>query len=212
MIGAMRHLLGSILVSTLLVSTLLGFTACTSSMSAPSPAITGLVTTGARFVGTTDATWQVTCEPVASSGAPCPIGSLQFAERADSGFAEWLVPPAGAAWIGMNAHGTLPAGVGDDQERYIYTYRLTFNVTGTPSTASVSLEWACDNYFHGWRLNGGTFQDVQSQNGQWRTLKSLTISAANATFVQGANTVEFRIVGDGLTDGFLVAGIRGSVQ
>lgn len=182
-----------------------------SSPSSPSRDITGLAATGQNFTGTADASWDVTCSPNASSGTPCPV-LLQKAQRVTNGFIEWLTPPTGSAWVGMSANGSVPAGVGDDQERYIYSYRLSFTVTGTPSTAVVSLMWACDNYFHGWRLNGGEFRDVQSANFNWRTLHPLTISSANATFQQGTNTLEFRIVGDGQTDGLLVTNITASVR
>jgi hypothetical protein len=170
------------------------------------------VPTGARFNGTADASWQVTCAPAAASGTPCPVSGAQPAQRANNGFVEWIAPPSGSEWIGMNDRGTLSGGVGDNAERYVYTYRLTFTVVGTPSTARVSLSWACDNYFHGWSLNGRPLQDGQSQNANWLTLKTLTISSTNATFVQGTNTLEFRIVGDGITDGFLVTNPTVQVQ
>lgn len=173
--------------------------------------MTGLSATGARLNGLSDASWIVTCAPVAPSGVPCPAGS-QAAQPVTDGFAEWLTPPAGAAWIGVGPTGSLQGGAGDDRERYVYTYRLSFTLTGTPSTASLSMNWACDNYFHGWRLNGGAFRDGQSQNFNWRTLQTLTISGANATFVQGTNTLEFQIVGDGQTDGFLAVNLNGSVR
>lgn len=187
-----------------------GLVGCTSSPSS-TPELTGLAATGARFNGASDASWSVTCAPVASSGTPCPVAS-QSAQRVTTGFSEWLIPPAGAAWIGASATGSIPGGSGDDRERYTYTYRLSFTLRGTPSTATLSLNWACDNYFHGWRLNGGAFRDVQSQNFNWRTLQSLSISGTNATFVAGTNTLEFQIVGDGQTDGFLAVNLNGSVR
>lgn len=201
-----RSLVRGVLV-TALASALAG---CTPSPSS-TPQITGLAATGARFNGAADGSWSVTCAPVASSGTPCPTAT-QPAQRVTNGFVEWLLPPAGAAWVGVSATGTVPGSVGDDRERYVYTYRLSFTLSGSPSTATLSLNWACDNYFHGWRLNGGTFRDVQSQNFNWRTLQSLAISGSNATFVTGTNTLEFQVVGDGQTDGFLAVNLSGSVR
>lgn len=183
--------------------------ACTSPTSTPQ--ITGLAATGARFNGTSDAAWSVTCAPLAASGTSCPTAT-QAAQRVTNGFVEWLTPAAGAAWVGVSPTGSVPGGIGDDRERYVYTYRLSFTLTGAPSTATLSLNWACDNYFHGWRLNGGTFRDVQSQNFNWRSLQSLSISGSNATFVSGTNTLEFQVVGDGQTDGFLAVNLNGSVR
>lgn len=204
----MRRLWLAIAASTLVLG-------CGSSPSptppSPTPQISGLASTGSRFNGTSDASWSVSCAPAASSGTPCPIAT-QAAQSVSSPFFEWLVPPAGTAWVGMSSTGNIPGGAGDNRERFVYVYRLSFTLTGTPSTAMLSLSWACDNYFHGWRLNGGAFRDVQSQNSNWRTLQSLSISGANATFVTGTNTLEFQIVGDGQTDGFLAVNLNGSVR
>lgn len=197
-----------VFVSSVLAAAMV--TGACSSPAGPSRGITGLAGTGQNLNGTADASWEVTCSPTAASGVPCPV-SLQKAQRVTNGYIEWLAPPGGSAWVGMSANGNVPAGVGDDQERYVYVYRLSFVVSGDPSTAVVSLMWACDNYFHGWRLNGGDFRDVQSANFNWRTLHPLTISSANASFQQGTNTLEFRVVGDGQTDGLLVTNVTGSV-
>lgn len=205
-VSGQRRGLGRVLIAAL-ASALAG---CTPSPSS-TPQITGLAATGARFTGTADASWSVTCAPAALSGTPCPVGT-QSAQRVTDGFSEWLVPPAGAAWVGMSATGSIPGGSGDNRERYVYTYRLSFTLAGTPSSATLSLNWACDNYFHGWRLNGGTFRDGQSQNGNWRTLQALSISGSNATFVTGTNTLEFQVVGDGQTDGFLAVNLSGSIR
>jgi hypothetical protein len=183
---------------------------CAPSPSS-TPQLTGLAATGARFNGASDGSWSVTCAPTATSGLPCPVGT-QPAQRVTDGFNEWLIPQAGAAWVGMGTTGSIPGGSGDNRERYVYTYRLSFTLVGTPSTATLSLNWACDNYFRGWRLNGGTFRDGQSQNFNWRTLQTLSISGSNATFVTGTNTLEFQVVGDGETDGFLAVNLSGSVR
>lgn len=183
-----------------------------SSPAAPSSSIDGVAATGAKILGTADATWTVSCQPIASSGTPCPTSGFQAAQLANLGYADWMTPPAGSAWVGMNAQGTIPGGNGDDQERFTYVYRLTVTLNGSPATARVTLNWACDNYFHGWRVNDAAFRDVQSQNVNWRTLKTLTIDSTNANLVRGANTIDIRVVGDGLTDGLLVANVSTFVQ
>lgn len=188
--------------------------ACASSETGPSGqsrSINGLTNTGANLSGNTDMTWEVECTPVNASTAPCPTSGFQRAVRVLNPYFEWLPSPVGLSWIGVNERATLPAGIGDDHERYSYVYRMQFDLSGfDPSTVRLTLDWAADNYFGGYRLNTNTFVGAMSENRQWLTFKTLTLASPAVTFVQGRNLLEIRVIGDGQTDGLIVRNFQGT--
>lgn len=191
---------------------------CGSNPTGPqgSTSIPGLSPTGSGRVGEADARWQYECSVTPGFAAPaCPVAGATPAIVVADGFFEWIHPNGASVpdWIGVNADATIPGARGDDRPIYTYTYRLAFSLAGfRPETAVIMLEWACDNSFGGWRVNGGSFRDARPEGTQWRTTKPLTITSANAAFVDGNNVLEFRVFGDGLTDGLLVTKLVGAAQ
>lgn len=198
--------------------------ACGGSGDASSPTspgafapIPGLSPTASNLAGVADTRWQYTCAVSPGFDAfPCPIPGPSQAIAVADGFSEW-VHPGGAGrpdWVGIDADATVvDTGPGDDQPRYTYVFRTTFDLSGfDASTATITLDFAVDNYSGGWRVNNGALRDQSSDGGQWRTTKKLTINASNATFVEGANSLEFRVLGDGITDGLLVSSISGTAR
>lgn len=192
----------------------IGLAGCSNSETSPSgqtQAISGLFNTGASLSGEVDMAWEVECTPVNVSSPPCPASGVQRARRVLNPFFEWLPNPAGAAWISVNERATLPSGISDDAERYSYVYRMQFDLTSFDvSTVRLTLDWAADNYFGGYRLNSGAFVGGASANRQWVTFKTLTLASPAVTFAPGRNLLEIRVIGDGITDGFIVRGFQGT--
>lgn len=173
--------------------------------------IPGLTNTGASLSGNTDAVWEVECTPIDASTPPCPVAGFQRAQKVNSPYIEWIAPPTGLAWIGVNERATLPSGLGDDLERYQYIFRMQFDLSSfDPSTVRLTLDWASDNYFGGYRLNTSRFVGALSDNRQWIGFKTLTLASPAVTFTAGRNLLELRVLGDGQTDGLIVRNFQGT--
>jgi hypothetical protein len=147
----------------------------------------GPVSTGELNNGTNDLAWMVSV-------------------NADPFFNAFLVNPRPAPWepnspgnylwIGAAPSGTLPnGGPGDGSPRFAYTYRTVFT-GGTVSEAT--FRCAVDNTLRSIMLNGVL---VDAGCGVFNFGGTGTLSGFNA----GANTLEFVVVGDGITDGLLVS-------
>jgi len=189
---------------------------CSGSSTSPSrqsDPIPGLAGTAARLNGNADQVWEVECTPIDQSTPRCPDQGFRPAQRVLAPFSEWLAPPSGVGWIGVNDRATLPTGFGDQRPRYQYLYRISFDLTGfDPSTARLELEWAADNYFGGYRLNAGTYLGELAENRQWLSFKPLALRSPGAAFVAGRNVLELRVMGDGQTDGLIVRDFRGTAE
>jgi hypothetical protein len=189
---------------------------CSGSSTEPSDGsgsgISGLSNTGASLSGNTDTAWEVECAPLDVTTPACPVSGFQRAQRVLAPFLEWVAPPSGTSWIGVNDRATVPAGLNDNRQRYRYTFRTQFDLSDfDPSTVRMTLGWAADNYFGGYRLNTtGSFVGALPDNRQWFDFKALTLAAPAVTFTAGRNVLEIRVLGDGQSDGLIVRSFSGS--
>jgi len=95
----------------------------------------------------------------------------------------WLANSATSKWIGPQFNTV--ASVADN-----YTYRLTFDLTGVDlETVEITGGWATDNTGVNIQVNG-TDSGQTNPNG-FAGLTTFTLNSANATFVDGANTLDF---------------------
>ncbi|HYG36442.1 MAG TPA: hypothetical protein VEC99_16730 [Clostridia bacterium] len=122
------------------------------------------------------------------------------------GWQAWATAPAGSAWIGPNtSDSTWPA---DPLGTYYYSLSFTFDLTGADaSTARILGSWATDNSGQIW-LNG-QYTGFNKVDWGFSQLDSFLI---NSGFVQGINTLEFRVLNSTDTpnpSGLLVAGLHG---
>ncbi len=188
-----------------------GGTSPSTPTSTTPVAIPGLIGTGVNITNGVDTVWDIECTNLNASTPACPAVGFQRPARITVPAFEWVTPPAGGSWLGVNDAATLPTGIADSAERYQYIYRMQFDLTGfEPATARITLEWAADNYFGGYRFNASSFVSGGSADRQWSTYKTLTLQSPADTFVAGRNLLEFRIVGDGVTDGFIVRSFSGT--
>lgn len=181
----------------------------------------------------TNSTWQVKCERLNMS-APSANCSNTFGAAAQvsanpGGWATdpFNTPQGSAFYISPTSSGSLWAGAPNENPSYKYTFRTTFDLTGyVASTAALTLPtfWF-DNYWHGFALNGvfTPFGDIAAANpalfndpyidpdpklpngGNWQRNHTLTIPVG-ANFVNGVNTFDLVISGNGRTDGILASG------
>ena len=147
----------------------------------------GPVSTGELNNGTNDLAWMVA------------VNSNPFipAYLVDPRPSPWEPnSPGNYLWIGADPSGTLPnGGPGDGSARFAYTYRTMF--TGG-SVSAVTFRCAIDNTLRSIMLNGSL---VDAGCGVFTFGGTGTLSGFNA----GANTLEFVVTGDGITDGLLVS-------
>lgn len=121
----------------------------------------------------------------------------------------WVANNAAGKWIGPRFNTAEAAGLA--QGNGVYVYRTSFDLTGL-DLASVVITggWAIDNNGLSIRVNG-TPTGLVNNNG-FGGLTSFTISSANATFVDGLNTLEFEVQNVDATVGYTglrVANLRG---
>ena len=149
----------------------------------------GPVSTGEVNNGVNDLAWQVSVSP----------GDAAFfnAFLVDPRPSPWEANSPGTyLWIGATPSATLPnGGPGDGSPRFAYTYRTIFT-GGTVTDAT--FRCAVDNALRSITLNGVL---VDAGCGTFIFGGTGTLSGFNA----GANTLEFVVVGDGITDGLLVS-------
>lgn len=118
--------------------------------------------------------------------------------------------PEGVNWIANNTSGTNDPFFKWTQ----FVFRQEFDLTGfDPSTASLSFQWAADDSgagssAHGsagswkpkYRVNGGSLI-----NGSWPTSNTYSlglVTDVTSGFIDGVNTIDFYVQGNGVTDGF----------
>lgn len=171
--------------------------------------VPGLVPTGRAAPGQPDPAWRIRCSVLPGIQAPpCPAAGFVPATVVSQPPSSWALAQS-AAWISAQANASLFGVAGG--ERYEYIYRVTFDLRDfDPTTVVISLEWAADDLFGGWRLNDGTFQEPARGSEQWTTLKPLVITRPLARFLPGENTLDLRVTGNGATDGLLIANIVGT--
>ena len=158
--------------------------------------------------GTPAGTWQISCAGLAGfPDVTCPRPGFTTATPVAQGYIEWVRMPNGtpARWVGTNGRGTVRGAVGDDQRRVRYIFRTPVDLGKiAPKDALIGVEWAADNFFDGWRINGSPLQGGSRDNRRFLDLHQLTISASNATLKPRRNVLELQVTGDGLTDGLVV--------
>lgn len=163
--------------------------------------------------------WQVKCTVIANDApptGPCN-GVYSTATRVTASPAGWSpVPIAGpngnAYYISEEADASIWGDSPNETPHYEYTFKTTFD--GFAGTAAgvldLSVLWL-DNYWVGWSLNGSAFSALgitpppAAPNGSNWTIP-FSLSLTGLTFAAGTNTIEFRIQGNGRTDGFLAQG------
>lgn len=162
---------------------------------------------------TIDGRWQVECQMLApAEGVPCPTNLMQAAV-VEGGASDWarFAGPRTSAWIFLTRSPFINSARGAPGS-YQYTFRTTIDLTGfDPTTVEVTAEWTGDDAIVGWRTNGsGNFRDGTSDETPWRTLRPLRIPAGTGAFRTGVNALEVRVLGNGFTDGLIVANLAGS--
>jgi hypothetical protein len=100
----------------------------------------------------------------------------------------WLANDAGSKWIGPLFNTAGAAGLAQGNGTYVY--RTTVNLTGQDlNSVIITGGWSSDNTGVSIRVN-----DVDTglvNDGNFGILHSITINSANATFVDGVNTLDF---------------------
>ncbi len=194
-----------------------------SSASAQLPTIAA---TGSDAAGGRDNRWGVACTVLAYPGAPVPSaigsatcdGSFFAAYTVGAWPAGWGPVPDGTSWVGVREGAHLGReSDADENPLYEYTFRYEFEVG--PGVAPGSLALALDllrvdNYWVGYRVNGGAVQaagvtpsPLAPTEANWTTNFQLAgIEAGSAPFVAGANTLDLIVRGNGATDGIVARG------
>lgn len=111
----------------------------------------------------------------------------------------WLANNAGSKWIGPRFNTAEAAGLATGNGTYLY--RISFDLTGLDiSSVVITGGWAIDNLGLRILVNG---QPTGLSNGSgFGGLTAFTISALNATFVQGLNTLEFEVQNSDAVSGY----------
>jgi hypothetical protein len=108
----------------------------------------------------------------------------------------WANTSPTSYWISTNSSASLPAGTGDNVERYAYTWTQNFTTT---SAGQVQVTVWTDNFFHSFTINDNTttVSDVAPTPGDFNqpTARTFTIDTR-----AGDNTLVFNTNGDGTTD------------
>ncbi len=195
--------------------------ASSASAQLPTFAATGSDATGGR-----DNRWEAACTVLAYPGAPVPsaIGSARcdgrfFAAHTVGAWpAGWGPVPDGTSWIGV-VEGAHLGRESDANEHPLYEYTFRYRFEVAPEVAPRSLALALDllrvdNYWVGYRVNGGAVQaagvtptPMAPTDTNWTTSFQLAgIEAGSAPFVAGANTLDLIVRGNGATDGIVARG------
>lgn len=195
--------------------------ASSASAQLPTFAATGSDATGGR-----DNRWDVACTVLAYPGAPVPsaIGSATCDGRFFAAYtvgawpAGWGPVPDGTSWVGVR-EGAHLGRESDANENPLYEYTFRYEFEVGPEVAPGSLALALDllrvdNYWVGYRVNGGAVQaagvtpsPMAPTDTNWTTNFRLAgIEGGSAPFVAGANTLDLIIRGNGATDGIVARG------
>ena len=180
----------------------------TSAEAGAPPQFAGTLVRAWPGTGTPAGAWRISCTGWAGfPNVVCPKRGFIRATTVTSGYIEWVRLPkdTSARWVGIATDGSVGGGVGDDQRRVRYVFQTTIDLGPRPSKdALIGVEWAADNYFDGWRINGSPLQGGSPDNRRFLDLHQFTISASNATLKPGRNLLELQVTGDGVTDGLVV--------
>jgi hypothetical protein len=180
--------------------------------------------TGTGASGGMDQRWDVACRMLTAGSTAAACDGMGSTTDTFHDAAVVTVAPSGWAtagsmqggsYISRVADASLRAGVGNELANFEYTYRTSFNITsGSPSDFLINLtRLRFDNYWGGYRLNGGALQlgGLTSAMGgptgigtdNWSREFALSIGSG---FQAGVNTLELVFTGNGLNDGLFVQG------
>ncbi|MDZ4675688.1 MAG: PEP-CTERM sorting domain-containing protein [Gemmatimonadota bacterium] len=162
--------------------------------------------------------WQVKCTVIPTDAPPTgPCNGNYFdVMRVTASPGGWSsVPVAGPAgnayYVSPYASATVWSNAPNENPHYEYTFKTTFSVFAGVLQAINLNVFRLDNYFVGWSLNGGTFSALGMSPGplgpngnNWTTPFQLAMPGSG--FVNGTNTLEIRIQGNGRTDAILAQG------
>ena len=113
----------------------------------------------------------------------------------------WEPSTASYQWIGANASATLDPAGGDGAPNYVYTFRNLFDLSAfDASTFSLVFRCARDNELITYSLNGVARGENCGTGFQFGPSQVLA-----GGFIEGTNTLDFTVTGDGTTDGLLVS-------
>ena len=143
---------------------------------------------------------------VASADPLYPGPNSLVANPIPSGY--WLANSATSQWIAPAQNQNYP-GPGTPHPAGLYTYRLSFNLTGIdPNTVVVTGNWGCDNIGSAIRINGVT---VGFSPPGYNPLSAFSVASG---FVAGINQLDFVVnnysAGGSNPTGLRVQGISGS--
>lgn len=124
----------------------------------------------------------------------------------------WVANTSGSKWIGPRFDTSGAAGLAQGNGTYVY--RLTFDLSGLDlATVVITGGWAVDNTGLGIRVNGADTGVVN--NSGFGGLTPFTLSVANATFVDGLNTLDFVVQNADAVAGYTglyVGNLRGTAE
>ena len=180
--------------------------------------------TGTSASGGLDQRWDVACRMLTAGSTSASCDGMGSTSNTFHDAAVVTVAPSGWAtagsmqggsYISRVADASLRGSTADELANFEYTYRTSFNITsGSPSDFLINLTRVrFDNYWGGYRLNGGALQiggltsvmggptGVGTDN--WSRDFSLSIGSG---FQAGVNTLELVFTGNGINDGLFVQG------
>ena len=160
--------------------------AATLTVGLPIP---GVFNTGVDDFGDAlpDATVDAHYRLVVNADGPSPDAIVQDSTAFPIVTGPWVANNAGSKWVGPRFNTSAAAGLA--QGNGLYTYRLTFDLTGLePATARVSGVWSTDNLGIDILVNG---QSTSQPNGA--QFVAFTPFAVTNHFVSGLNTIDFTV-------------------
>ncbi len=164
------------------------------------------VSTGIQTVGSgndvRDTRWQI---GYAAGAAPTTfVDAFRIANPPGA----WEAP-VGFAWVGAEgSSGTVPGGQGDGARRFTYHLRTDFTL-GAGELLTLRMQCSFDNFWLGLFVNDTQIGDrVCGSDNRFAFPSEFIVGPSN--FVAGANRVEFRWQGDGVTDAIAVR-VNGAV-
>lgn len=204
----------------------LAATASAVGASAAAAQLPTLAATGSQVVDGRDLNWDVKCSVIVGSSAPTPsmdgsttCNDTYFAAYAVTSLAGGWGPVApNTNWISVRPNATLGRNSDwDENALYRYTFRTTFDVAPSvnPQTLRLDLDrLRIDNYWLGYRLNGGALvasgvspTPLPPNGANWATPFAVRgLHKGSGAIVQGENTLELIVTGNGRTDGILATG------
>jgi hypothetical protein len=106
----------------------------------------------------------------------------------------WLPDFVTSQWISPRGSETTDSDPWSASVPYIY--QESFNLTGLAlSSVVITGQWSADNYgyieVNGTQVTLGTAGNITNAAGQFSSFTSFVLNSSNASFVSGANTIEF---------------------